>query len=61
MLFQEQVAKLSIGTMPRSMLATLEDDLVDACKPGDDVIIWLVVLSMSYVSWAYVIIYLGIS
>ncbi|KAF4532670.1 hypothetical protein B566_EDAN002905 [Ephemera danica] len=36
---QEQVGKLSVGTMPRSMLVTLEDDLVDACKPGDDVII----------------------
>ncbi|CAB3360901.1 Hypothetical predicted protein [Cloeon dipterum] len=36
---QEQVTKLSIGTMPRSMLVTLEDDLVDACKPGDDVVI----------------------
>ncbi|XP_059486449.1 DNA helicase MCM9-like isoform X2 [Neocloeon triangulifer] len=36
---QEQVTKLSIGTMPRSMLVTLEDDLVDSCKPGDDVVL----------------------
>ncbi|KAL1139279.1 hypothetical protein AAG570_006265 [Ranatra chinensis] len=36
---QEQVGKLDIGTMPRSVWVTLEDDLVDTCKPGDDVII----------------------
>ncbi|XP_014273111.1 uncharacterized protein [Halyomorpha halys] len=36
---QEQVAKLDMGSMPRSMWVTLEDDLVDACKPGDDVVI----------------------
>lgn len=26
--------------MPSFMWVTLEDDLVDACKPGDDVTIW---------------------
>nr|XP_034828830.1 DNA helicase MCM9 [Maniola hyperantus] len=36
---QEQVNKLSIGTIPGSMWVVLEDDLVDTCKPGDDVII----------------------
>ncbi|XP_038217935.1 DNA helicase MCM9-like [Zerene cesonia] len=36
---QEQVNKLSIGTIPGSMWVVLEDDLVDSCKPGDDVII----------------------
>ncbi|XP_022825987.1 DNA helicase MCM9-like [Spodoptera litura] len=36
---QEQVNKLSIGTIPGSMWVVLEDDLVDCCKPGDDVII----------------------
>ncbi|XP_023933953.2 DNA helicase MCM9 [Bicyclus anynana] len=36
---QEQVNKLSIGTIPGSMWAVLEDDLVDSCKPGDDVVI----------------------
>lgn len=38
--FQEQVNKLSIGTIPGSMWVVLENDLVDCCKPGDDVIIW---------------------
>ncbi|XP_022123387.2 DNA helicase MCM9 [Pieris rapae] len=36
---QEQVNKLNIGTIPGSMWVVLEDDLVDCCKPGDDVII----------------------
>ncbi|XP_021189530.3 DNA helicase MCM9 [Helicoverpa armigera] len=36
---QEQVNKLSIGTIPGSMWVVLEDDLVDCCKPGDDVLI----------------------
>ncbi|KAK3910495.1 DNA helicase MCM9 [Frankliniella fusca] len=36
---QEQVSKLHVGSMPRSMWVTLEDDLVDACKPGDDVVV----------------------
>ncbi|GLV31794.1 Minichromosome maintenance 2 [Carabus blaptoides fortunei] len=34
---QEQVSKLAIGSIPTSMWVTLEDDLVDCCKPGDDV------------------------
>ncbi|XP_049871146.1 DNA helicase MCM9 [Pectinophora gossypiella] len=34
---QEQVNKLNIGTIPGSMWVVLEDDLVDSCKPGDDV------------------------
>ncbi|GFO31120.1 DNA helicase mcm9-like [Plakobranchus ocellatus] len=36
---QEQVQRLSMGTIPRSMWVILEDDLVDACKAGDDVTI----------------------
>ncbi|KAL3842593.1 hypothetical protein ACJMK2_020587, partial [Sinanodonta woodiana] len=36
---QEQVQKLAMGTIPRSMWVVLEDDLVDGCKAGDDVII----------------------
>ncbi|XP_059058589.1 DNA helicase MCM9-like [Achroia grisella] len=34
---QEQVNKLNVGTIPGSMWVVLEDDLVDCCKPGDDV------------------------
>ena len=36
---QEQVQKLGMGKIPRSMWAVLADDLVDTCKPGDDVTI----------------------
>ncbi|KAK4316464.1 hypothetical protein Pmani_012366 [Petrolisthes manimaculis] len=36
---QEQVQKLVVGTIPRSLWVTLEDDLVDTCKPGDDVLL----------------------
>ncbi|KAI8420817.1 hypothetical protein MSG28_008018 [Choristoneura fumiferana] len=34
---QEQVNKLSIGSIPGSMWVVLENELVDSCKPGDDV------------------------
>ena len=37
---QEQVQRLTMGTIPRSLWVILEDDLVDVCKAGDDVIIW---------------------
>ncbi|XP_042565872.1 DNA helicase MCM9 isoform X2 [Clupea harengus] len=40
---QEQVQKLSVGCIPRSMLVALEDDLVDSCKSGDDVTVYGVV------------------
>ncbi|XP_063078360.1 DNA helicase MCM9 [Engraulis encrasicolus] len=40
---QEQVQKLSVGSIPRSMLVALEDDLVDSCKSGDDVTVYGVV------------------
>ncbi|XP_064086889.1 DNA helicase MCM9-like isoform X2 [Macrobrachium nipponense] len=36
---QEQVQKLVIGTIPRSLWVTLEDDLVGTCKPGDDILV----------------------
>lgn len=36
---QEQVNKLAVGTIPRSISVILEDDLVDSCKAGDDVTI----------------------
>ncbi|XP_078504603.1 DNA helicase MCM9 isoform X2 [Lissotriton helveticus] len=31
---QEQVQRLSVGCIPRSMIVVLEDDLVDSCKSG---------------------------
>ena len=34
---QEQVHKLTVGSIPRSITLVLHDDLVDRCKPGDDV------------------------
>uniref|UniRef100_A0A665WJG9 DNA helicase MCM9 n=1 Tax=Echeneis naucrates TaxID=173247 RepID=A0A665WJG9_ECHNA len=37
---QEQVQRLSVGSIPRSMMVILEDDLVDSCKSGDDVTIY---------------------
>ncbi|XP_026196431.1 DNA helicase MCM9 isoform X2 [Anabas testudineus] len=37
---QEQVQRLSVGSIPRSMVVTLEDDLVDSCKSGDDVTVY---------------------
>ncbi|KAJ1913754.1 DNA helicase mcm9 [Mycoemilia scoparia] len=36
---QEQVNKLSIGTIPRSIMVIMENDLVDVAKSGDDVTI----------------------
>ncbi|XP_068433682.1 DNA helicase MCM9 isoform X2 [Clinocottus analis] len=37
---QEQVQRLSVGSIPRAMLVVLEDDLVDSCKSGDDVTVY---------------------
>ncbi|ESO09059.1 hypothetical protein HELRODRAFT_74084 [Helobdella robusta] len=34
---QEQAGRLKVGTVPRSLWVVLLDDLVDCCKPGDDV------------------------
>ncbi|CAG0886541.1 unnamed protein product [Darwinula stevensoni] len=36
---QERASHLGLGRIPQSMWVTLEDDLVDSCKPGDDVVI----------------------
>ncbi|XP_068933062.1 DNA helicase MCM9 isoform X2 [Petaurus breviceps papuanus] len=41
---QEQVQRLSVGSIPRSMKVVLEDDLVDSCKSGDDLTIYGVVM-----------------
>jgi DNA replicative helicase MCM subunit Mcm2 (Cdc46/Mcm family) len=34
---QEQVQKLTVGMIPRSIVVILEDDLADSCKAGDDI------------------------
>ena len=34
---QEKLSNLSMGAIPRSIWVTLDEDLVDVCKPGDDV------------------------
>lgn len=36
---QEKLDIYSAGNVPKSIIAILENDLVDACKPGDDVTI----------------------
>ena len=36
---QEQIQSLGVGNIPRSVLAILEDDLVDACRAGDDILL----------------------
>ncbi|KAM7135659.1 DNA helicase MCM9 isoform 2-T2 [Molossus nigricans] len=41
---QEQVQRLALGSIPRSMKVILEDDLVDTCKSGDDLTIYGVVM-----------------
>lgn len=35
-----QVQKLSVGSIPRSLVVVLEDDLVDSCKSGKTVARW---------------------
>ena len=41
---QELIQNLAFGTIPRNMWIVFEDDLVDCCKPGDDVTICGVVM-----------------
>lgn len=36
---QEQASKLGVGSIPRSILVVLEDDLVDTVKAGDHVVV----------------------
>uniref|UniRef100_A0A8D0C5B0 DNA helicase MCM9 n=1 Tax=Salvator merianae TaxID=96440 RepID=A0A8D0C5B0_SALMN len=41
---QEQVQRLSVGSIPRSLMVVLEDDLVDSCKSGDDITVYGIVM-----------------
>ena len=41
---QELIQNLAFGTIPRNMWIVFENDLVDCCKPGDDVTICGVVM-----------------
>lgn len=36
---QESLQRVNSNNLPRSFSVILEDDLVEACKPGDDVAI----------------------
>ena len=36
---QEQIGSVGVGSIPRSLIVILTDDLVDTCKAGDDVVI----------------------
>eukprot|EP00049_Salpingoeca_infusionum_P027022 m.29682 g.29682 ORF g.29682 m.29682 type:complete len:1174 (+) comp9194_c0_seq2:221-3742(+) len=36
---QEEVQQLDVGTIPRSIWVIMENDLVDACKAGDEVVV----------------------
>lgn len=36
---QEDLSQIGVGTVPNQMLVTLEDDLVNVCKPGENVTI----------------------
>lgn len=41
---QEDLSQIGVGTVPNHMLVTLEDDLVNVCKPGENVTITYVLL-----------------
>jgi DNA helicase MCM9 len=35
---QEQIQKIGFGSIPRAIMLIIEDDLVDVCQPGDDIL-----------------------
>ena len=57
---QEQVHRLQTGCVPRSICETLENDLVDTCRPGDDVTITYGYVWPYYVNYAVINIYYDI-
>lgn len=48
--YQEQMSSTGFGVMPKAFWVALEDDLVDSCKPGDDVAITLVESKLTVLS-----------
>jgi len=36
---QEQIPKIGFGSIPRAIVLIVEDDLVDVCQPGDDILV----------------------
>jgi DNA helicase MCM9 len=36
---QETIGSVGVGSIPRSLLMVLVDDLTDSCKAGDDIIV----------------------
>ncbi len=36
---QEKLTNLDMGAIPRSIWVIVEEDLVEKCKPGDDVVV----------------------
>ena len=42
---QEKIGNLTMGTIPRSIVVTLLEDLTDTCKPGDDVTVVGVIIN----------------
>jgi len=37
---QEEAGKTDVGTLPLNIWVTLDHDLVDTCRPGDQVTVW---------------------
>lgn len=53
MTIQESPGTVPAGRLPRSKDTILLDDLVDMCKPGDEVVRILLVLCNRYNTWDF--------